>query len=71
MKIKIWTAITDGGDGEHHSHTYKSKQELIDDLIDGDLDSDYGDGGYGFDEYGYVVYFNSEIFDTEGYEVVE
>ena len=71
MKIRIWTAITDGGDGEHHSHTYKSKQELVSDLIEGELEADYGDSGYGFDEYGYCVNFDSEIFDIEGYEVIE
>jgi hypothetical protein len=70
-KVKIWTAITDGGDGEHHSHTYKSKQEMIDDLELTDV-NDYGNGdGYGMDNYGYMVQFEWTIFDTDGYEVIE
>jgi hypothetical protein len=69
MKIKIWTAITDGGDGEHHSHTYKSKQEMIDDLELTEVDGD--DSGTAFDDCDYLVGFSSSIFDTEGYEVVE
>jgi hypothetical protein len=69
MKIKIWRAITDGGDGEHHSHDYKSKQEMIDDL--GLTDVSDGEWGSAFDEYDYNVDFKVVIFDTEGYEVVE
>lgn len=69
MKIRIWTAITDGGDGEHHSHTYKSKQAMIDDL--GLTDVDVGTCGMAFDKYDYPVQFSVDIFDTEGYEVVE
>lgn len=72
MKIRIWTAITDGGDGEHHSHMYKSKQEMIDDL-QLVIEDEYRDGheGTAFDDYDYFVQWSSGIFDTEGYEVVE
>lgn len=69
MKIKIWTAITDGGDGEHHSRDYKTKQEMIDDL--GLTDVDEGNRGNAFDEYDYNVDFKCRIFDTTGYEIVE
>lgn len=69
MKIKIWSAITDGGDGEHHTHNYKSKQEMIDDLGLTDITGD--DWGYAFGEYDYPVKFGIKIFDTTGYEVVE
>ncbi len=69
MKIVVWKAITDGGDGEHHSHSYKSKQEMIDDL--GLTDVDEGDWGTAFDEYDYPVEWAREVFDTDGYEVVE
>jgi hypothetical protein len=69
MKIYVWEAITDGGDGEHHAHQYKSKQEMIDDLSLTDVDD--GDYGTALDEYYYVVSFNKTIFDTDGFEVVE
>lgn len=69
MKIIIWHAITDSGDGEHHSHQYKSKQEMVDDLNLHDVEE--GDYGTAFDEYSYLVEFEKEIFDTDGYEVVE
>lgn len=69
MKIIIWTAITDGGDGEHHSTQYKSKQEMVEDLNLTDVED--GDSGTAFDEYDYPVSWSKEIFDTTGYEVVE
>lgn len=69
MKIRIWTAITDGGDGEHHSNTYKSKQEMIDDL--GLTEVDEGMYGTAFDEYDYPVEWSADILDIDGYEVVE
>lgn len=69
MKIKIWIAVTDGGDGEHHSHSYKSKQEMIDDL--GLTEVSEGNWGSALDECGYNVDFHMDVFNTDGYEVVE
>ncbi len=62
MKIRIWTAVTDGGDGEYHSHQYVSEENLRSDL---ELDDD------DMDQYGYHVDISSSIFDTTGYEIVE
>lgn len=69
MKIKIWTAITDGGDGEHHFHINKSREGLLEevDLTEENIESE----GFGFDEYDYPVTFGFQILDIEGYEIVE
>lgn len=69
MKIKIWTAITDGGDGEHHSHDYKTKQEMVDDLHLTHVDE--GEWGGAFDKYNYHVDFSTRILDITGYEIPE
>lgn len=70
MKIKIWESIEDGGDGEHHSGQYPSKQAMIDDL--GLIEVDDGENGLAWQEGQSVpVVFSTYIFDTEGYEVIE
>lgn len=70
MKIRIWTAIVDSGDGEHYACTFRTKEELISDLSI-TIDFEHGNEGGGFDDCGYYVQFSSRVFDTEGYEVVE
>ena len=70
MKIKIWEAIEDGGDGEYHVRTYPSKEAMIEglDLID----VDEGEDGLAWqDGQSVPVPFSTHIFDTTGYEVVE
>lgn len=71
MKIKMWKVVTDGGDGEHHSHNYPSLEAMVADLGLTDVQVyDNGDGG-AFDQYDYHVDISTEIFDTTGYEIVE
>ena len=67
MKIKIWNAVTDGGDGEHHAHQFPSFEALKAAL---NLENDADENG-GMDEYGYWVDISTSIFDTTGYEIVE
>lgn len=65
MKIKIWTFIIDGGDGEHHVHIYPTREAGIsaENIID--------DGeSVLFDEYDYPVEINCVTFDTENCEVI-
>jgi len=70
MKYVVWTAVTDSGDGDHHFHMYKTRDELVTDLS---LKIEYegNNGGDGFDRYGLMVSFQREIFDMSGYEVVD
>ena len=70
MKIRIWTALTDGGDGEHHSTNHKSKDAMIEDLQLKAIEQ-WGNDGFAFDKWDYPVNFSVRIFDTDGYEVVE
>lgn len=71
MKIRIWTAVTDGGDGEHHSHQYPSLEAMVEDLKLTDVQVYPSGDGRAFDEYDYNVDISTEIFDTTGYEIVE
>ena len=66
MKIRIWKFITDGGDGEHHTSIYASREaglkaENIEDTGDSVL----------FDEYNYPIEISSEVLDITDFEVVE
>jgi hypothetical protein len=69
MKIRIWKAVTDNGDGSNSSHIFKSKQEMIEVLelfeVDGNMQ------GSAIDSDDYTVEWASEIFDTKGFEVIE
>lgn len=69
MKYRVWTLITDGGDGEHHSTQYPSKEKMLE---DNPIEIDYEDdnGGSGFDEYDYHCQWSVEIIDMSDYEVV-
>lgn len=61
MKIRIFTATIDGGDGEHHPRFYPSREALMTDL---DLDEDQMDGD------GYYVDIDEDVLDISDYEVV-
>ena len=62
MKIKVWTRIDDGGDGEHHVSLFSSKSKATEGL---ELDSP--DDDYGFDEYGDLVQISFTTIDTDEY----
>ena len=62
MKIKVWTRIDDGGDGEHHVYLFSSKAEAVE-----GLEMDSPDADYGFDEYDDLVQISFTTIDTEEY----
>lgn len=70
MKFRVWTAITDGGDGEHHSHQFPTKEAMLEEL-EFEIEDENEHGGFGFDDCNYPVHFSCSVVDMSDYEVVE
>ena len=64
MKIKLFIAVCDGGDGEHPAYVYPSREAAIK-----NLNLEVEDGAL-FDEFGGFVEIYEQNIDLFNYEII-